>query len=143
MAKTNAGNGNKVQSGNPELGIGRFSIMHAASEWLANRRTPEPIDDIVLSAVERFSGRPGRHHIARDPAPDLPLISAEPLLLEQVLSNPIENATRYAGTAPEIVRAHGGQIRVQERVGGGTLVEFTLPLAAHARSFAVEASEFA
>jgi len=116
----------------------------------------------------------------------LPLISAEPLLLEQVLVNLLENATRYAGQGATItvrayasagalavqvaddgpgiaeherdkvfekfyrgehttrsdggvglglticraiVRAHGGRIVVQERSGGGALVEFTVPLA--------------
>jgi two-component system sensor histidine kinase KdpD len=177
-----------------------LSVTRLESATVELRRTPEAIDDIVLSAVERFSGRPGRHRIVADLAPDLPLISAEPLLLEQVLSNLIENATRHAGAAPAItvqaragadgvvvqvadngpgiaeherdkvfekfyrgqhttksdggvglglticraiVRAHGGQIRVQERAGGGTLVEFTVPLAAHAQSLALEASSIA
>jgi two-component system sensor histidine kinase KdpD len=65
------------------------------------RRTPESVDDIVLSAVERFSDR-RTHPIVTEIAADLPLISAEPVLLEQVLVNLLENATRYGGAHPSI-----------------------------------------
>jgi two-component system sensor histidine kinase KdpD len=113
-------------------------------------------------------------------------VFVEPLLLEQVLLNLIENAKRYAGANPQIqihakaingvlavqvvddgpgipedefdkvfekfyrgrgagkadggvglglticraiIRAHGGRISIQPRHSGGTMVEFTLPVA--------------
>lgn len=161
------------------------------------RRTPESVDDIVLSAVERFNDRSRKVPIVSEIAADLPLISAEPVLLEQVLVNLLENATRYAGSNPaiavharaaegavlvqvedngpgiaeherekvfekfyrgqhapksdggvglglticrSIIRAHGGKIGVRERVGGGTLVEFTVPFAAAREQLSREAS---
>ncbi len=174
-----------------------LSVTRLESAAVELRRTPESIDDIVLAAVERFTSRPGCHRIVAELEADLPLVSAEPLLLEQVVSNLLENATRYAGPAPAImvqafrgvdsvvvhvsddgpgvaeherdkvfekfyrgqhtsksdggvglglticraiVRAHGGQIRVQERAGGGTLVEFTVPLAVYSGFHGMEAS---
>jgi two-component system sensor histidine kinase KdpD len=163
-----------------------LSVTRLESPTVELRRTPECIEDIVHSAVERFRARSGSCQIQTELAEELPLISAEPLLLEQVLVNLLENATRYAGANASIVvtaqasdvaltvqvadngpgiveherdkvfekfyrgehtnksdggvglglticraivRAHGGRIGVQERSGGGTLVEFTVPLA--------------
>ncbi len=174
-----------------------LSVTRLESSTIELRRTPESMDDIVLSAVERFSGRLGKRPIAADLAADLPLVSAEPVLLAQVLSNLLENALRYAGPDPQIavqaraakdavivqvtddgpgiaaherdkvfekfyrgahmgkqdggvglglticraiVRAHGGRIRVLERVGGGALVEFSVPVAARLQSPPLEAT---
>jgi two-component system sensor histidine kinase KdpD len=173
-----------------------LSVTRLESASVELRRTPESVDDIVLSAVGRFNDH-RKHPIISEIAPDLPLISAEPVLLEQVLINLLENATRYAGSEPSIsvharpaedavlvqvedngpgiaeherekvfekfyrgqhasksdggvglglticrsiIRAHGGKIGVRERTGGGTLVEFTVPLAAETQQRSREAS---
>ena len=78
-----------------------LSVTRLESATVELRRTPESVDDIVLSAVERFKDR-RKHPIVSEIAADLPLVSAEPVLLEQVLVNLLENATRYAGTDPSI-----------------------------------------
>lgn len=174
-----------------------LSVTRLESATVELRRTPESLDDIVFSAVERFSDRHRKHSIVTDVDADLPLISAEPMLLEQVLVNLLENARRYGGAEPAIavyaraaesavlvqvtddgpgiaeherekvfekfyrgghtskgdggvglglticraiIRAHGGKIAVRERVGGGTLIEFTVPFAAHSQQFPSEAS---
>jgi len=86
-----------------------LSVARLESANVELRRTPEAVDDIVLSAVGRFNGRPGRHPIVTEVAADLPLVSAEPVLLEQVLINLLENATHYAGGEPAIgVSARAG-----------------------------------
>ena len=163
-----------------------LSIARLESPTIELRRTPEAIEEIVSAAIERVSPRLVGHAISVDFDPDLPLVVVEPLLLEQVVSNLLENAVRHAGpsasvfvrasagdaevtvqvaddglgVAPDehdkvfekfyrgrraakgdggaglglticraIVRAHGGRIVLRQRSGGGTLVEFALPLA--------------
>ncbi|MEO6601732.1 MAG: ATP-binding protein [Polyangiaceae bacterium] len=78
-----------------------LSVTRLESTSVELRRTPESVDDIVLSAVERFNDH-RKHPIVSEIAADLPLVSAEPVLLEQVLVNLLENATRYAGKDPSI-----------------------------------------
>ncbi|MET0791844.1 MAG: ATP-binding protein [Polyangiaceae bacterium] len=78
-----------------------LSVTRLESATVELRRTPESVDDIVLSAVERFKDH-RKYPIISEIAADLPLVSAEPVLLEQVLVNLLENATRYAGADPSI-----------------------------------------
>lgn len=169
-----------------------LSISRLESPTIELRRTPESIEEIVAAAVERVAGR-GVGRVSIDIPEDLPLVSVEPLLLAQVVTNLLENAARYAGPdatisvraserdgfvtlqvaddgpgVPEderdkvfekfyrgrsagksdggvglglticraVVRAHGGWIHLRERVGGGALVEFTLPLSPLAQELA-------
>jgi two-component system sensor histidine kinase KdpD len=164
-----------------------LSIARLESPTIELRRTPEAIDEIIRAAVDRFAIRFAAPHVEVELDPDLPLVSVEPLLTEQVLTNLLENALRYGGrnatigvtafaasgmlqvqvaddgpgiaederdkvfekfyrgrTASKsdggvglglticraIVRAHGGRIAARTRAGGGTLVEFSLPLTA-------------
>lgn len=173
-----------------------LSVSRFESSTAPLRRSAESIDEIVLSAVERFGSRARRQPIVNEVTADLPLVSAEPVLLEQVLVNLLENATRYAGADPSIavsaratddsvivqvaddgpgiaeferekvfekfyrgdhtnkgdggvglglticraiIRAHGGRIGVRERAGGGTLVEFSVPLADRSQQLSTEA----
>jgi two-component system sensor histidine kinase KdpD len=163
-----------------------LSVIRLDSPTVELNRTPESVEEIVAATVDRFAGLLDASHVTVDLEPDLPLVSAEPLLLQQVLINLLENAARYAGSGAHlwihaaaiedvvavrvsddgpgipvderekvfekfyrgrfsgkrdggvglglticraIVRAHGGRIHVREREGGGTLVEFTVPLA--------------
>src|SRR6478735_6316588 len=163
-----------------------LSVTRLESTTVELRRTPESIEDIVRSASERIANRQASLRVTTQfrPVP-FPLVSAEPLLIEQVLVNLVENAFQHArsdvlvkvlhppGSAAltvqvadsgpgiaeherekvfekfyrghqagrseggvglglticrAIVHAHGGRITAQERVGGGLLVEFTVPL---------------
>jgi len=174
-----------------------LSVTRLESQSVELKRTPESLEDIVHSALDRLTVRGGASRIQAELPDDLPLISGEPLLLEQVLLNLLENATRYAGAnasiqlgarvvadsvvvqvaddgpgiaeherdkvfekfyrgerAPKadggvglglticraIVRAHGGRISIQEGPRGGTLVEFTVPLARVGQSGLPEAA---
>jgi two-component system sensor histidine kinase KdpD len=103
-----------------------LSVTRLESPSVELRRTPESIEDIVNSALERFSGRPVALRIQTDLAEDLPLVSAEPLLLEQVLVNLLENATRYAGVVATIAvnaRLSGGALTVQVADDGPGIAE--------------------
>jgi two-component system sensor histidine kinase KdpD len=174
-----------------------LSVTRLESTTVELRRSPESIEDIVRSAAERMGNRNGSLQVRTQfrPAP-FPLVSAEPLLLEQVLVNLIENAFQHArsdvlvkvvhptGTAAltvqvadsgpgiaeherekvfekfyrghhagridsgvglglticrAIVHAHGGRIGAQQRIGGGLLVEFSVPLASE-RAVLLEAA---
>lgn len=173
-----------------------LSVTRMESPNVELRRTPEAIEDVINSATERFSARQRKDRIETRLDADLPLVFAEPLLIEQVVVNLLENAIRYAGTDARIlvqasasgstmtvqvaddgpgiseherskvfekfyrggarksdggvglglticrtiVHAHGGRISIRERAGGGTLVEFTLPLAGRSEQFGVEAA---
>jgi two-component system sensor histidine kinase KdpD len=174
-----------------------LSVTRLESPTIELKATPESLADIVHSALEQFEERPGVPQVVLDVDEELPLVSAEPLLLEQVLVNLLENAARYAGSEATvsvgarasgdfvtvqvaddgpgiaeherekvfekfyrgehttksdggvglglticraIVRAHGGRIAVRGRAGGGTLVEFTLPLAGHSGLSPMEVS---
>jgi two-component system sensor histidine kinase KdpD len=163
-----------------------LSVTRLESPTIQLKLSAEPIDEIVAATIDRLRPQLGARSVAVEVPADLPWVLAEPALIEQVLSNLIENAIRYAGAdspisvsaqvadggvdvqvvdqgpgIPEeerdkvfekfyrgsparadeggaglglticraIVRAHGGKIAVRAREGGGTLVEFTLPVA--------------
>lgn len=161
-----------------------LSMSRLESSKLELRKSPELVEDIVASALQRLNGALAQRHVELDLPADLPCIYVEPALMEQVLLNLLENALRYtppgasiglSGRAESgmvrlavsdsgpgihererervfqeffrgarakkgdggmglglpicraIVRAHGGQIAIRERAGGGTVVEFSLP----------------
>jgi len=90
-----------------------LSVTRLESINVELRRSPESVEDIVFSAVERFNSQPRKHPIKSELEPDLPLVSAEPVLMEQVLINLLENATRYAGNEPAVgVHARAGSTAV-------------------------------
>jgi two-component system sensor histidine kinase KdpD len=163
-----------------------LSITRLESPTIELRRSAESVEEIVGATLDRLEPVLKARELELDLAPDLPCVSAEPALVQQVLSNLIENALRYTPASaaisitarsvegavsvrvadrgpgvPEhewdkvfekfyrgsqadksdggvglglticraIVRAHGGRIALRSRAGGGTVVEFTLPVA--------------
>jgi two-component system sensor histidine kinase KdpD len=83
--------------------------LQPKKEWV-------PLEEIVGSALERVGPRlEGRPFQSRIPE-DLPLVPADPVLIEQVLVNLLENAVRYtpAGTPIDISAAReGDRVRVE------------------------------
>ena len=163
-----------------------LSISRLESPTIELHRTPEPLEEIVAAALDRFDGELSGRAVCVEIPNDLPWVLAEPALVDQVFSNLIENVIRYTDAGVEmsisarvadefvlvqvadrgpglpqsewdkvfekyyrgpsarrcdggagiglticraIVRAHGGTISLRGRPEGGTLVEFTLPIA--------------
>jgi two-component system sensor histidine kinase KdpD len=76
-----------------------LSVTRLESPTVELRRTPESIEDIVRSAIDRLGNRHASLRVTAElRATPFPLISAEPLLLEQVLVNLVENALEHART---------------------------------------------
>lgn len=66
-----------------------------------------PLHDLVDAALKRLSRRLSEHRLALDLPDGLPMVSADPLLLEQALVNVLDNAAKYApaGSAIRITAA--------------------------------------
>jgi two-component system sensor histidine kinase KdpD len=83
--------------------------LHVRREWM-------PLEEIVGSALMRLDPRLAGRAVATELPADLPLVSADPVLLEQVLVNLLENAAKYtpAGSPLEIrARDHGRALSIE------------------------------
>jgi len=69
---------------------------------LAPRLVPCDVEDIIGSAAGSVEQRLGNHHLLTDVAPDLPLVSADPALLNQALVNLLDNAVKYSPSDADI-----------------------------------------
>lgn len=74
-----------------------------------------PVDEIVHSAVGRLSKRLGQREVRIDLPEDLVLLPADPVLLEQVLVNLLENALKYSAVGPIEVKARAlpGSVEIE------------------------------
>ncbi|MGB8278472.1 MAG: sensor histidine kinase KdpD [Methylovirgula sp.] len=73
------------------------------------------LGDIVGSALGRAAKVLGDHRIAIDLDPDLPVIRIDPVLLEQVLFNLLDNAAKYTPAGTEVrvqARREGKNVRL-------------------------------
>jgi two-component system sensor histidine kinase KdpD len=57
---------------------------------------PHDVGEIVGSALERASKILAKHRVDVQIPPDLPMVSVDPVLFEQVLFNLLDNAAKYA-----------------------------------------------
>ena len=94
-----------------------LSVARLDSPSVELRRTPESIEEIVAGrrGTCAFDCRRARASPSAW-TPNLPFVSAEPQLLEQVLLNLIENARRYAGADVRIeihAKASDGMVAIQ------------------------------
>lgn len=70
---------------------------------LKPRLAPQDVAEIVGGARARMHGVLRDHRLRVDLAPDLPLMQADAVLMEQVLVNILDNAAKYAPEGTEIV----------------------------------------
>jgi two-component system, OmpR family, sensor histidine kinase KdpD len=91
-----------------------LSLARLDSPVLELRKTTESIEEIVSASVARFRSLGGEQRILLSLEPNLPLVRVEPLLLEQVLLNLVENAKRYGGA--------NAQIQIHAKASDGVLV---------------------
>jgi two-component system sensor histidine kinase KdpD len=67
---------------------------------------PCDIQDVIGSALNSLSSRLGRRQVQVDLAPDLPLITLDFVLINQVIINLLDNAVKYSPeTEPIVIRA--------------------------------------
>lgn len=154
------------------------------------------IEEIIGAALTRLERRLGDHHVTTNFPSNLPLLSVDGALIEQAVTNLLENAVRHApgssvievtasasadgllceiadrgpGLPPGederifdkfyradsareggaghglticrgIIEAHGGRIWAENRLGGGALFRFTLPLEKHQPAVEPETTE--
>jgi len=82
-----------------------------------------PLEEVVGSALTRLEARLGERPIHIHLPDDLPLVSVDPVLFEQLFVNVFENAAKYtpAGSAIDILARHRGEqvvIEVSDRGSG-------------------------
>ncbi len=81
----------------------------------------QPVEEVIGSALSRLEAKLEGRKVAIHIDPELPLVALDPLLIEQVLSNYVDNAIKYtpAGSPIEIrARAHQGELKVEVRDWG-------------------------
>ncbi|OQX13442.1 MAG: two-component system sensor histidine kinase KdbD [Desulfobulbaceae bacterium A2] len=83
--------------------------IRVTKEW-------QSVEEIIGAVLTRFAERLGDRRVATSLPPDLPLVPFDPLLIEQVLANLLDNAMRYspAGTPLDLAAYHQGQQLVIE-----------------------------
>jgi two-component system sensor histidine kinase KdpD len=94
-----------------------LSITRLESPAVELKLSAEAIDEVIAAALDRLGSRlsPSRVHV--DIPRDLPLVAAEPALLEQVFCNLFENVARYTpADSPMDIRARGSEGLVQVSV---------------------------
>jgi len=77
---------------------------------------PEPValDEVIAAALLSVPG--ARDVVSVDVPEDLPLVQADPGLLERVFANLLENAIRHGGGAPVEVVARAGELSARIKV---------------------------
>ncbi|MFH1143655.1 MAG: sensor histidine kinase KdpD [Candidatus Eisenbacteria bacterium] len=79
-----------------------LDMMRLESGQLQLKREWIPLEEIVGSALARLDARLGGREVVLDLPADLPLVSVDPVLFEQVFVNLIENAAKYTPPAGPI-----------------------------------------
>jgi len=90
-----------------------LSMSRLESPRLLLRRTPEAVEDLVASALERLRSVLAEREVTVDVPADLPCVLVEPALIEQLLLNLLENAARHTPPQSRIAvsaRAQGDMI---------------------------------
>jgi len=87
------------------------------------RRDLYPLEEIVGAALQRLESQLSRRRVMTDLPDNLPLVSADDVLLGQLLVNLLENATKYTpeGTPIEVVAESSGDaitLEVRDRGPG-------------------------
>lgn len=87
-----------------------LDIIRIESGGLAVKGEPTDPADVANAAIERVQPQLGTRQLESDFAPEVTLIQADPLLLEQVFVNILENAIHYSPEGSRIVLAIGGDV---------------------------------
>jgi two-component system sensor histidine kinase KdpD len=89
-----------------------LDMTRLESGSLKVKREWVPIEELVVSATARFERKMGARTVTIDIPEDLRLVSVDPVLLEQVFVNLVENALKYTPEKSPL------EIRATDRVEG-------------------------
>lgn len=95
--------------------VARFDLSRLNEGALVMPLKPESISvlDLVRKAVSKFSAQHRTHEVAVDVPPELPMLSADAILLRRVLENLLDNARKYSDAGTTIrIRAAAANGRV-------------------------------
>lgn len=85
-----------------------LDLTRLESGTLEPEREWQSIEELVASALARAEAQAGRMEVNADLPPDLPLVSVDGVLVEQLLLNLLVNAQRHAPSTPVDLRAWRG-----------------------------------
>jgi two-component system sensor histidine kinase KdpD len=86
-----------------------LDMTRLASGAVVARREWIPVDELVGAALARTEAKLSRHHLRTDVPADPVLVSVDPVLVEQLLVNLLENAAVHTPPGTEVlIRAAGG-----------------------------------
>jgi len=91
-----------------------LELSRAQSDRLFLHAEPVNVENVVQDAVEKIGRQSSAHRFVIELPTGLPAIHADPLRLERILYNLLENAVKYS--------PQGGEIRVLAKPGGDRLV---------------------
>jgi two-component system, OmpR family, sensor histidine kinase KdpD len=103
-----------------------LDMTRLESGGIALRKDWVPLDEMIGSALTRLEARLGARAVTVSIAPEVPLLSVDPVLFEQVFVNLLENAEKYtpAGTPLEVTaRADDSRVEITLADGGPGLPE--------------------
>ncbi|MBL0198369.1 MAG: sensor histidine kinase KdpD [Myxococcales bacterium] len=98
-----------------------LDMTRLESGGVALRRDWVPLDEMIGSALTRLEARLGAREVTVSIAADVPLVSVDPVLFEQVFVNLLENADKYTpgGSPLEIdARRDGDSVEIEVRDHG-------------------------
>jgi two-component system sensor histidine kinase KdpD len=79
-------------------------------------RDPQPLEEVVAAALAHLESQLAGRNVVIDVPEEIPAAPCDPLLIEQVIVNLVENVIRHAGEASPIeigARVEGGAILVE------------------------------
>ena len=79
-----------------------LDMSKVESEAIRPRRQPVDLAEVAGSAVERASRLLSEHRIVMDIPEDLPVLELDPVLMERVLFNLLDNAAKYTPTGTTV-----------------------------------------
>jgi two-component system sensor histidine kinase KdpD len=83
------------------------------SPWV---QAPQPLEEVIGAALSRLQSQLEGRNVLIDVPEDIPCIPFDPLLIEQVLINLVENVIRHAGEHSPVeigARVHGREVVVE------------------------------
>ena len=80
------------------LGTNLLEMARLSSGTVQLKREWHLMEDVVCASVEHLTASQNANRLQLDIQPDLPLIEIDPVLIETVLNNLIENAIKYTPT---------------------------------------------